>query len=91
MRSSALLAAFLASRVAGHPLCWDDTPTDLTQTLSYCSNDLANQASGVCCTQQDEDEIEAIVIGANIATTECENLYKEVSRLLQVHVIIIFT
>lgn len=78
MRCGALLAAFLAaaSRVVGHPLCWDDTPTDLNQVLTFCPA----QQSGACCSDQDELELQAVFAEAGAINDEtCEGLYKEVS------------
>lgn len=79
MRCGAFLAAFLASasKVTGHPLCWDATPTDLNQELTYCPE----QPSGACCTAQDEADLQDVVAAAGDISTECEELYKEVSRV----------
>lgn len=76
MRQQAFLAAFLAaaSRVAAHPLCYDDTPTNLDQVLNFCPE----QQDGACCTDLDETEIEARFNAAGVLSDECAGYYTEV-------------
>lgn len=76
MRSHAVLAAFLAaaSSVAGHPLCYDDTPTDLEQELNFCPA----QQDGACCTDLDEAELETRLLEAGDLGDECTAFYTEV-------------
>lgn len=76
MRSHACLALFLAaaSRVAGHPLCYDDTPTNLEMDLTFCPE----QQDGACCTAMDEAELETRFLEAGDLSTECSDYYTQV-------------
>eukprot|EP00903_Cladosiphon_okamuranus_P010393 g9831.t1 len=70
------LALFLAaaSRVAGHPLCYDDTPTNLEMELTFCDA----QDDGACCNAVDEAEIETRFLEAGDIGDDCAVFYKQV-------------
>lgn len=88
MRCLAIVAASLAaSRVAGHPLCWDDTPPDLDQDVGFCPE----QQAGTCCTDLDEVDLEAAFTAAGDISTDCAIYLKEVSRLRRPFYIFIFS
>lgn len=79
MRRRQLLAAFLAaaSRVAAHPLCYDDTSPNPDKVMDFCPE----QQDGACCSDLDEAIFEAKFQqeAANI-TEACGFYLREVSR-----------
>lgn len=79
MRGRALLAVSLVaatSRVAGHPICYDDTPPDVDTGGGYFC---PPQTSGTCCTDLDDMEIENTFLGiAGDISVECAGYFKEV-------------
>lgn len=79
MRRRQLLAAFLAaaSRVAAHPLCYDDTSPNPDKVMDFCPE----QQAGACCSDLDEALFEAKFQqeAANI-TEACGVYLREVSR-----------
>lgn len=70
------VGVWIVTKVRSHPLCYtNDRPTDLGEVLDFCP---AAQA-GACCTDTEENAVEARYLRLGALSAECLSYYKQVS------------